>query len=203
MCKRAKKLNTDTCLFTDQGCGRIYQYTSGSTITYGSLGTSGVLNSGDAFDCDVNGDGVYDSETERFYYVSDLYNTTTKSFDTSYAVLIYNSNTTNGIADNTHSSLIAYDSSNYHYYGPRTAITNLPTINQWSNVRLSNTNRAIITETGSNSTSNVNLPTNFSYSGYAARLITAQEINFACGVTVGNKETGELRNCEYLFENLQ
>ena len=43
-----------------------------STITYGKLGTQGILSSGDAFDCDVNGDGIYDATTERFYYVTDL-----------------------------------------------------------------------------------------------------------------------------------
>ena len=37
-----------------------------TTITYGSLELSGTLTIGDAFDCDVNGDGVYNSETEIF-----------------------------------------------------------------------------------------------------------------------------------------
>ena len=37
-----------------------------TTITYGSLELSGTLTTGDTFDCDVNGDGVYNSETEIF-----------------------------------------------------------------------------------------------------------------------------------------
>ena len=42
-------------------------------IEYGNLGKSGDDPiSGDAFDCDVNGDGIYDSETERFYYITDF-----------------------------------------------------------------------------------------------------------------------------------
>ena len=32
-------------------------YSLNSEIEYGSLGTEGTLSSGDAFDCDVNGDG--------------------------------------------------------------------------------------------------------------------------------------------------
>ena len=42
---------------------------------------------------------------------------------------------------------------------------------------------------------------NFSYSGTAARLLTAQEVNRACGITVGSYKTGELDNCKYLMEN--
>ena len=36
------------------------------------------------------------------------------------------------------------------------------------------------------------LTQNFSYSGYAARLLTTQEINKACKITVGSEKVGEL-----------
>ena len=89
--------------------------------SYGSLGTAGSLSSGDAFDCDVNGDGVYDSDTERFYYVTDV--------DAKTAVLIYYNNVEAGVAKD--SAFSAYDSSNENWHGPVTAIKQLPTTSQW------------------------------------------------------------------------
>lgn len=207
VCKRATELHTEECTQTDADlyCSGAGYTTSGSkgttTITYGNLGVSNVLASGDAFDCDVNGDGVYDKDTERFYYVSDLYDTTSKTYNSDYAALIYYNNTTSGVADNTSSGLVAYDSSNINYQGPVTAIANLPTTTEWSNVSLSNTSRAILTEKGTTSTTGGPLPTAFSYEGYAARLLTAQEINKGCGITVGSYTTGELDSCNYLMEN--
>lgn len=52
-----------------------------------------------------------------------------------------------------------------------------------------------------NKTNGGPLPNSFSYSGKAARLLTAQEINRACGITVGKLITGELDTCNYLMEN--
>ena len=196
-CIRATTLHTEECGQTStteycSGAGYV-EDNKGTTITYGNLGTEGTLTSGDAFDCDVNGDGTYDAATERFYYVSDLYNTTSKSFDSNYAVLIYYNNTVNG---ESNTSGAAYDSNETNYNGPVTAITNLPTTAQWSNVSLSNTTRAIITETGATSTSGGTLPTTFSYDGYATRLLTYQEVAQACATS-----TGELDTCNYLIES--
>ena len=70
-CKRATSLHTETCSQTSGNCAGD-GYASGSTITYGNLGSGSTLTTGDAFDCDVNGDGEYNSETERFYYVTDM-----------------------------------------------------------------------------------------------------------------------------------
>mgnify|MGYP005933352381 FL=1 len=98
ICKRATTLHTEECTQKEakyfcSGAGYTESGIKGTTtITYGNLGTGGTLSSGDAFDCDVNGDGVYDSKTERFYYVSDYYNTSTKSFESDTAVLIYYNN---------------------------------------------------------------------------------------------------------------
>lgn len=201
ICKRATILHTEECTQTSNYCYAAGYYEGGSkdttTITYGSLGTNGVLTSGDAFDCDVNGDGTYD---ERFYYVSDLYNTTTKTYDDTTAVLIYYTNTTFGNPDNTSASLKAYNSNNINHEGPVTAKTNLPTISQWTNTRLKNNLRQILTQTETTSTNGGNLP-EFDYSGYAARLITVQEINIGCGITVGSYTAGELDTCNYLMEN--
>ena len=200
-CKRAdvSKLHTEECKNTCQGSG----IANGELITYGNTEvTQGTLTSGDAFDCDVNGDGEY-TETERFYYVSDLYNTTSKEFDSNYAVLIYYNNFANENPDNTSSNLIAYHSENKNYNGPAKAVTNMPTTALWKNVSLSNTSRSILNENAegtSNENSNI-LPTSFSYEGYAARLLTVQEINSACNIKIGQELSGEIDKCNYLMQN--
>ena len=121
LCKRATTLHTETC--TNEDASYYCQadgYKLNDTITYGNLGTTGTLASGDAFDCDVNGDGVYDSATERFYYVSDMTNGVTQ--DSNTAVLIYYNNVSGGVASN--STAYAYDSSKSNNNGPVTAIDN-------------------------------------------------------------------------------
>ena len=206
ICKRASILHTEECTQTDSqyycsGAGYTTSGTKGtSTITYGNLGTNGILTSGDAFDCDVNGDGVYDSETERFYYVSDYYNTSTKSFENDTAVLLYYNNVSEG--NPSTNSTYAYDSSGENFYGPRTAFAQLPTTSQWSNMSLKNTTRAILNENESNTTKGGVLPSNYSYEGYAARLLTLQEIRQATEINnMPTFKVGELDNFTYLMEN--
>ena len=199
VCKRATTLHTEECTQTDASyyC-QADGYALNDTITYGSLGTKGVLTTGDAFDCDVNGDGVYDSTTERFYYVSDMTNGVTA--DSNTAVLIYYNNVSGGVASN--STAYAYDESGTNNNGPVVAIKQLPTTSQWSNVSLTNTARAITNESGGNTTGVGNLPTAFSYEGYAARLLTSQEVSTGCEFTVGSYTTGELSTkCKFLLEN--
>ena len=195
MCKRATTLHKETCTQTSNYCAGD-GYTNGSEIEYGSLGTEGTLASGDAFDCDVNGDGKYDPETERFYYVSDVTNGITTDNDT--AVLIYYSNVSAGVPSNQ--TTYSYDESYENWHGPVTAVQQLPTTTQWKTT-LTNTKRQITTETGTTSTKGGTLP-EFSYEGYAARLLTAQEVNAGCGFTIGSWNTGELSTkCKYLMEN--
>lgn len=199
LCKRATTLHTETCSQTSTSsyCSGDGYTANGSmkttTITYGNLGTKGVLTSGDAFDCDVNGDGVYDSTTERFYYVSDMTNGVTQ--DSNTAVLIYYNNVSDGVASN--STAYAYDTNKDAYTnGPETAIKQLPTTSQWKNVSLINATRNITDE------KNTVRKSAFSYDGYAARLLTAQEVSAGCGFTVGKRTTGELSTkCKYLMEN--
>ena len=206
ICKRATTLHTEECTQTDGSlyCSGAGYTTSGSkgtsTITYGNLGTSGTLSSGDAFDCDVNGDGTYNPDTERFYYVSDYYNTSTKTFESDTAVLIYYNNVNTGNPDN--SKLYAYDSSGENFHGPRTAIAQLPTTSQWSNISLKNTTRSILNESGSNTTNGGTLPNDFSYAGYAARFLTNEEVRRSTGNNnIPTFEEGELNNFIYLLEN--
>ena len=198
ICKRATTLHTEECTQTDTTyyCSGAGYTTSGSkgtsTITYGNLGTSGTLASGDAFDCDVNGDGEYNPGTERFYYVSDYYNTSTKSFENDTAVLIYYNNVSAGNSNN--SNLYAYDSSRENFHGPRTAISQLPTTKQWSNVSLKNEKRAILNEKETYSN-------DFSYTERSSRVLTTQEVNKSCNITTGSFNYGELDSCNFLIEN--
>ena len=207
VCKRATTLHTEECSQTDTSsyCSGDGYTASGSmkttTITYGNLGTKGTLTSGDAFDCDVNGDGVYDSATERFYYVSDMTNGVTQ--DSNTAVLIYYNNVSGGVASN--STAYAYDSSGKNNNGPVTAIKQLPTTEQWSNVSLANTTRTILDNFKESHTLAGELPNSFSYFGYAARLLTYQEIEIGCSDEETNKDltlTASLSTkCKYLMEN--
>ena len=208
ICKRATTLHTEKC---EQTSGSYYcsgaGYTKGgskgtTTITYGNETTTpNELKSGDAFDCDVNGDGMYDGETERFYYVSDYYNTSTKKFENDTAVLIYYDNVIGSEPNN--GATCAYDESGKNYYGPRTAMEQLPTVSQWKNIRLKNDLRTIVAQDGTSSTRGGDLPTHFSYQGKSARLITTNEINQACGITIEQLKFNEkeLNNCNYLMEN--
>ena len=69
VCKKATSLHGEICTQTDEyGCSMSVGL--GSKITYGNLGTVGnAVTYGQAFDCDVNNDGTYDSSLERFYYI--------------------------------------------------------------------------------------------------------------------------------------
>ena len=194
ICKRATTLHTEECTQKDNNyyCSGAGYTTTGSkkttTITYGNLGTLGADPvSGDAFDCDVNGDGKYDNETERFYFVNNL------DSNDKYAMLIYYNNVSAGIPSS--SSNFAYNVDVSSYLGPQTAILQLPLSSQWKNVSLFNSYRDILDI-------NDNIKVNkFNYSGYAARMLSLSELEKACGVTVGSYATGELDNCNYLLEN--
>lgn len=213
LCKRAKTLHTENCNHNgsctevrNYDVGGLPQvYPSGSTITYGKLGSGTTLTTGDAFDCDVNGDGIFDAAKERFYYLTDTKKDT--------ALLIYYNNTINGnpvAADSYNQGKIAYsDVWEYNGYntegkqGPNTAIKYLPTVEQWKNVRLENTKRSIISQNGY-----VVVP-DFSYDGYAARMLSFYELYKACYSTSHPVSyssdfhgTDALNNkCEFLLEN--
>ena len=194
ICRRATTLHKETCSQTsvDSYCNGD-GYLTGDTITYGNLGTSGTLTTGDAFDCDVDGNGTYDGVVERFYYVTDMNSDT--------AVLVYYNNVSDGISST--GSNHKYDDSNENLHGPRTAKLQLPTTTQWPNVSLSSTTRAITNEKGENVTTGGLLPTDFSYEGYAARLLTYQEVERACynNITPITSVRGLSENCKFLMEN--
>ncbi len=164
-CVRARWVHREKCNLTSASeyCSADGYTQSGSKgtymVTYGQLGTTGTLATGDAFDCDVNGDGKInvDSEgysTERFYYVSDYWNqgTNINDFDTNYAVLIYYRNFLNGSPSDSGAAYATKDdikaagysvTSYDNWHGPVTAIKHLPTTNTWSNITLKTTSRTI------------------------------------------------------------
>lgn len=141
LCLRAKSLHNEPCTHDEEGeyCSG-YGFEKNSTLSYGSFGFPFILNLGDAYDCDVNGDGTYDPASERFYYVSDYYNTITKAYDTDKATLVYYSNVHNGVANSQYTT--AYTSQDT--LTPTTAVNELPTTTQWPNVSLVQSERDII-----------------------------------------------------------
>ncbi len=199
ICKRATSLHTETCTNSDsshycQGDG----YSEGETITYGSLGTLGTLTSGDAFDCDVNGDGIYDSETERFYYVSNYFDTQSQTWDKDYAVFIYYSNTYGGVPDASH-TVAWYSSSSTTSNGPITARNNLPKTtgeNAWRDDLLKTRTRNILSGTTA-TTMTGTVKYNFNYEGSAARLLTIRELASGCSTLLSG---GGTSGCNYFLE---
>ena len=121
LCKKATALHTTTCPST-AGCKNAGYSEEGSkgttTVTFGTIPHVDYV-AGNAFDCDMNGDGVYDPETERFYYLI------TNSNDN--AVLISHTNY-EGEAGQVITDNFSYS----------VALTKLPTTaaNQWSNAKV-------------------------------------------------------------------
>ena len=167
-----------------------------NVVRYGSFGTQGgPLNSGDAFTCDVDGNGVFDEKYERFYYVSDYWNTKTREFEGDTAVLIYYRSTYLG--QGTTSQIAS------SYLSPVTSgpnISNLPKSSLWQNVSLKNTKRDILAfREGEEMTITIE---DFDYEGYSARLLTIPEAKAGCNVATiqgGGAETDS--TCMYMYEN--
>ena len=113
ICKKATVLTTATCAISSgsNGCYAAgYNDTTNSHIEYGNIIRNDNYNVGDAFDCDVDGNGY----TKRFYYLRT---------DNDKAVLIFNNNYegTNGISNENN---FTYD----------VALTKLPTTTDWDNL---------------------------------------------------------------------
>ena len=187
LCRRARTLHTETCERTGTtiGCNKL-GYAYGDTITYGSLGNGNTLARGDAFTCDVNGDGVFDEEHERFYYVNDNYSILTQTYDHDYAVMLYYGNLYDlGMINN---GAITYSTGSGDR-GPNNIKTYLPTTAEWSNTSLKENTRYIYDYTAQDYFE-------VDYTGYAARLATFKEV---ANDLDGNKDDQNV----ILFENTQ
>ena len=78
----------------------------------------------------------------------------------------------------------------------------LPTTSQWSNVKLTNTERVLTNEYGTNSTKGgYTYPDVLSYKGYAARLLTIAELRKIVDFYIPTWKTGEFDKHLYLVEN--
>lgn len=157
-------------------------------ITYGQIGTNGELNIGDAFICDVNGDGTYSAANEMFYYVSDFFDFNTLQSDSSYAALVYSKNYAEQIryvSDLTTSPTVEF-------------VTALPTTSEWSNVTLKN-NYRIVYDYTLNSRLYAVYQGSVSHVGKAARLLTYEELK---GCVSGSGFPISLSNtCNFLMED--
>ena len=118
VCKIATVLHTEECEKTSGGCYAAGYRIGGSknttTITYGTVPDTATMQAGYAYDCDVNADGVYDSATERFYYLRTL---------DGNAVLISHTNY-EGVNEQQIENTFSYDE----------ALTMLPTADKWKNL---------------------------------------------------------------------
>ena len=164
---------------------------SGSTVTFGRVASSyGVV--GNTYICDVNGDKTYNATNEVFYYVSSPY--------PEYATLISSNSVSAGSPSNT--AMFAYDSTNNNWYGPRTAIAQLPETTLWKDVGLYKNTRTILAFDHSfasgRSTTGGTTPTYFSYKGYSGRFLSLGEVRANCSAT---ETVGSLDNCKFLLEN--
>lgn len=183
-CQRAKTLHSITCTSSSTE-GYCKAGNREDSITFGKIGTSGKLASGDAFDCDVNGDGTYDAATERFYYVSDL--------NSSTAILIYY----------TYTNRYPYNAqSSNSYSGPITAVGALPTTTEWSNISLVQKTSQIYNHSGGttviDSSNKTHTLPKYTYTT-AARLLTLTEYNKITNTDIFWEKFGYMDpNCVWL-----
>ena len=124
LCRKATSLHTAEC--PSSAACNVAGYSIGgskgtTTVTFGNI-PHVELEAGNAYDCDVNSDGVYDEENERFYYL------TTKGEN---AVLVSHTN-----YEGEDGQIIV---NNFVY---DEALTKLPkkTTNEWKNVRVTFSN---------------------------------------------------------------
>ena len=205
LCKRATELHTGYC-----GDDNVFGWCNSvglldQTIYFGNISTSDVLQPGDALDCDVNGDGIYGgSYGERFYYVSDYYDTETKSFNSSYAALIWSTDYTYS-GDTRMTSYNIWEEFNAgtetRYDGPTGVVEYydfvLPATSSWTNVTLYKDHRYILP-----ALEELDSPTNFWYRELAGRLLNLKELESACGIEVTSKQDYMLpASCSFLLED--
>ena len=132
ICKRVtdeNDLHTETCL-TNGGCTKGSGIGLNNPITYGSVG-DGVPEAGDAYNCDVYYDGIFDSKEsdnktfiERFYFVRSK----TNSGSEDSAVMYYSTSYDDHGRDPRTQNNSDIDSTDY-----LTAETYLPTSTTWDN----------------------------------------------------------------------
>ena len=183
LCNRATTLHTATCQRTSDGCAETVG--NGNTITYGTI-PKGELKPGDAYDCDVNNDKIYDSNTERFYYITN---------DGENAVLMYYKNVDSPVRTR-------YATTNENWHGPSASYQHLPSKSVWKSKKIiAPGTRQILNDYGTNDTVGGTIDA-FTYTDKAARLITYQELVAACGSSISSS-IGSFDSCIYTLEKAE
>lgn len=149
-------------------------------------GEDGTLVVGDAFKCDVNGDGIFDEGHEKFYYISNFYNQSSNSFDPSVTVLIHSLNSNSGNVVSTNSP-VKWNNTLTLDNGPASLKDNFPSSN-WLNVVLKANPRKIMI--GYNSTNSM---LSFQYPN-STRLLTVEEFLYGCN---------PVSKCNFLFNTME
>jgi len=116
VCKVATELHSETCKSTGS-CTKL-GIQADTDVEYGTIPTNSTPEPGYAYDCDVNNDGIYDKNTERFYYYASNDNK---------AALIYSSNYEGESG--------AKNEKNYPYTSIEEMLPNTTT--QWTNPNIS------------------------------------------------------------------
>ena len=180
-CIKATTLDSRPCLRSDKkGCNR--KHATGEDIVYGTI-PGDEPKIGDAYDCKVTVNGGF---TERFYYLGN---------DGENAFLIANKNSGNN-------QTFCFNTRNKNTEGPGEAYLGLPSTDEWNHPGLiSPGTRKATTIAGTYYTSGGEIQS-FTYTGRAARFLTASEIKQACGITIGDTKTGEMDSCEWLLESI-
>ena len=120
VCKKATTgtLHSETCASTGSCAASGGGYSANDTIYYGTIpgATSPIV--GDAYNCDVNDDGTWDPQTERFYYVRSY--GTTNPFDplhqNLYSELILNFHMDFVTHNFLHNRIFQFENSIFHHY---------------------------------------------------------------------------------------
>lgn len=215
LCKRATTLHSEVCTQSSGYCADD-GYAMNAQVQYGNpTPTAGVLTTGDAYDCDINGDGIYDGNTERFYYVSTKSNGIDVNNDV--AVFVYYNNTKLGVASIAGGAYALQADTggtnrNENWHGPITALKDLPKLTgdtAWSNAVLLGAERQITNEINETVSDEEILPgaddnhPKFNYNGSGVRLLTYQEVNAGCfdGVNSIDSAGGLSSKCKFLMEN--
>ena len=174
----ASTLHHETCRYdSNQGCKA--DGLSGQPITYGSEPGANTYEPGDAYNCDVNNDGTYDPDEERFYFIRE------NSENNSMVLYYYTSIDENGVVDTqeivNQNPVTYYEPGSYYYtvaqnYHPLLVEDQNSSLPAWDNPGL------ILFD---------NIP---------ARLVSLDDIEVACG-TLDIDTVGYLSSCPYLMEN--
>lgn len=153
------------------GCAGVSSLTIGLPIEYGTI-PNGSYSAGEAYDCDVNNDGVYSPTNERFYLIREIPENDT------YALIMYTSIDEYGYIETTGTNKRAGETYAYNATSPYLPTANDATLHDaWANPGLK------------------------TFGLKVARYPTVADVGIACDLPDPTASTARLDNCYYLMEN--